>query len=134
LELIYNSDLSNDLHQSLLVKIEPILMGEMNLTASHRFGQTFRKDAWWTRPLIIFICLTAFVIYVTWAAFQGEHYFYGPYISPLYSPKFLEIHLIAGLVRSPAGGPEHCHGRQHYSYCGAWSISFNLLLLSRCLL
>jgi len=63
-------------------------MGEINLaTTSHGFGYTKRKDVWWARPLLIFIGLSAFVIYVTWAAFQGEHYTSGPYISPLYSPE-----------------------------------------------
>lgn len=51
------------------------------------FGHTARTDLWWTRPLLVFIVLTAFVIYVTWAAFQGEHYAFGPYLSPLYSPE-----------------------------------------------
>src|SRR5688572_25569967 len=65
-----------------------MLMAEINLaTSRHRFGYTNRKDVWWAWPLIIFICLTSFVIYVTWAAFQGEHYTYGPYLSPLYSPE-----------------------------------------------
>ncbi len=63
-------------------------MTEINLaTSRHRFGYTNRKDVWWTWPLIIFIGLSSFVIYVTWAALQGEHYFSGPYISPLYSPE-----------------------------------------------
>ena len=30
--------------------------------------------------------LGAFVVYATWAAFQGNHYEYGPYLSPFYSP------------------------------------------------
>jgi len=63
-------------------------MAEVNLAAPrHRFGYTNRKDVWWVRPLIIFIGLSAFVIYVTWAALQGEHYTSGPYLSPLYSPE-----------------------------------------------
>jgi hypothetical protein len=52
-----------------------------------RFGQTKRKDAWWAMPLITFIVFTAFVVYVTWALLQGEHYHYGNYLSPLYSPE-----------------------------------------------
>jgi len=56
-------------------------------TTSHGFGYTDRKDVWWARPLIIFIGLSAFVVYVTWAALQGEHYTSGPYLSPLYSPE-----------------------------------------------
>jgi hypothetical protein len=50
------------------------------------FGVTARKDAWWIRPLVIFIVLSAFVVYATWAAFQGAHYSAGPYLSPFYSP------------------------------------------------
>ncbi len=48
--------------------------------------RTQRKDLWWARPLLIFIVLTSFVIYVTWAALQGEYYAAGNYLSPLYSP------------------------------------------------
>ncbi|MCU7551823.1 hypothetical protein OCK74_22075 [Chitinophagaceae bacterium LB-8] len=52
-----------------------------------RFGSTSRKDAWWVQPLLVFLVLSSFVVYATWAAFQGKHYFYGPYLSPLYSPE-----------------------------------------------
>jgi hypothetical protein len=50
------------------------------------FGETMRRDAWWTQPVVTFAILAAFVVYVTWAALQGNHYEYGPYLSPLYSP------------------------------------------------
>ncbi|HKO82773.1 MAG TPA: hypothetical protein VJU78_20345 [Chitinophagaceae bacterium] len=63
-------------------------MAEINLMGKqHGFGHTNRRDAWWVRPLVIIVCLSAFVIYVTWAAFQGEHYSFGSYLSPLYSPE-----------------------------------------------
>jgi hypothetical protein len=62
-------------------------MAEIYLTDTRRGMRTNRKDTWWARPLIIFVCLTTFVIYVTWAAFQGKHYTFGPYLSPLYSPE-----------------------------------------------
>jgi hypothetical protein len=63
-------------------------MAEIPLTDRKRgFIHTYRKDAWWVRPLVIFVLLTTFVVYVTWAAFQGKHYTYGPYLSPLYSPE-----------------------------------------------
>src|SRR5262245_13627018 len=52
-----------------------------------RFGQTARKDAWWVMPLVTFIVFTAFVVYVTWALLQGENYWHGNYLSPLYSPE-----------------------------------------------
>ncbi len=63
-------------------------MAEINVAQTvYRFGQTARKDGWWVRPLLIFVGLSCFVVYVTWAAFQGNHYWYGPYLSPLYSPE-----------------------------------------------
>lgn len=58
------------------------------VTAVHRgFGQTSRRDSWWAAPLGVFLGLSAFVVYATWAAFQGEHYHYGPYLSPFYAPE-----------------------------------------------
>ena len=46
-----------------------------------------RLDAWWVQPAIVFVILSAFIVYATWAAFQGDHYTYGPYLSPFYSPE-----------------------------------------------
>jgi hypothetical protein len=51
-----------------------------------RFGETQRRDAWWVVPLVVFTVFTSFIVYATWAAFQGAHYTHGPYLSPLYSP------------------------------------------------
>lgn len=51
------------------------------------FGQTSRKDLWWVYPLLVFLGLGAFIVYATWAAFQGDHYRFGPYLSPFYSPE-----------------------------------------------
>jgi hypothetical protein len=50
------------------------------------FGHTSRRDAWWAAPLGVFIGLSSFVAYTTWAMFQGSHFEYGPYLSPLYAP------------------------------------------------
>lgn len=50
-------------------------------------GKTMRKDLWWLQPLIVFFGLSVFIVYSTWAAFQGEHYSFGPYLSPFYSPE-----------------------------------------------
>ena len=52
-----------------------------------RFGKTQRRDLWWAMPLTTFIVFSSFIVYVTWALFQGEHYHYGNYLSPLYSPE-----------------------------------------------
>jgi len=52
-----------------------------------RFGQTARRDAWWGPQALTFTILSAFIVYATWAAFQGAHYTFGPYLSPFYSPE-----------------------------------------------
>src|SRR5919205_1087318 len=51
------------------------------------FGSTARRDAWWVQPIAVFLGLSTFIVYATWAAFQGDHYTYGPYLSPFYSPE-----------------------------------------------
>ena len=51
------------------------------------FGATSRQDAWWVQPLAILLALSAFLVYATWAAFQGKNYTWGPYLSPFYSPE-----------------------------------------------
>lgn len=51
-------------------------------------GQTLRKDNWWAGPLVTFCVLTGFVVYATFRAFEGTHYTWGPYLSPLASPYF----------------------------------------------
>lgn len=53
------------------------------------FAQTQRKDLWWLEPLVYAVGLGLFIIYATWAALQGKHYEYGPYLSPFYSPLIL---------------------------------------------
>ena len=54
---------------------------------ARRFGETTRRDAWWLQPLAVFLVFSSFVVYTTWAGLQGEHYTYGPYLSPFYSPE-----------------------------------------------
>jgi len=70
-----------------------------------KFGETARKDAWWLQPLAVFLGLSAFIVYSTWAAFQGEHYTFGAYLSPMYSPLLWEAH------GQPASG---------HAWFGAW--------------
>jgi hypothetical protein len=50
------------------------------------FGRTTRKDNWWIEPLLVFLGFSAFIVYSTWAALQGNNYTFGPYLSPFYSP------------------------------------------------
>ena len=58
-------------------------MGQVDvpLVRSH-FAQTSRSDRWWVQPLAVFLGLSGFIVYSTWAAFQGAYYRFGPYISP----------------------------------------------------
>ncbi len=63
-------------------------MTRVNATfGPQRFGQTARRDTWWLQPAMVLLGLSAFIVYSTWAAFQGEHYHAGPYLSPFYSPE-----------------------------------------------
>ncbi len=49
-------------------------------------ARTLRRDRWWLQPLLTFGVLMLFVVYATWRAFEGRHYFAMPYLSPFYSP------------------------------------------------
>src|SRR6266498_2369362 len=69
------------------------------------FGQTARRDVWWAQPLLVFVGLSVFVIYSTWAAFQGEHYYFGPYLSPFYSPEIFGASPHRWLGPKPAWWP-----------------------------
>jgi hypothetical protein len=52
------------------------------------FGKTSRRDPWWMQPIVTFTILTLFIVYATWAAFQGKYYWVGHhYLSPFYSPE-----------------------------------------------
>lgn len=57
------------------------------LSDARGFGATSRIDAWWRPSLLTFLGLSAFIVYSTWAAFQGEYYHFGGYLSPFYSPE-----------------------------------------------
>jgi hypothetical protein len=50
------------------------------------FGKTHRTDSWKGGPLITLLVFLTFIVYTTWAALQGNHYYADPYLSPFYSP------------------------------------------------
>jgi hypothetical protein len=81
------------------------------------FGETTRKDFWWIQPAAVFLALSAFIVYATWAAFQGDHYEFGPYLSPFYSP------LLFG------DGPHSWFGPKPGWWPGALPFSAALLIL-----
>jgi hypothetical protein len=49
-------------------------------------ARTLRQDRWWLQPLITFTVLVLFIIYSSFRAMWGKHYFSEPYISPFFSP------------------------------------------------
>lgn len=51
-----------------------------------RLFSTQRSDRWWAEPLAIAVGLLIFGAYATWAAFAGNNFESGPYLSPFYSP------------------------------------------------
>jgi hypothetical protein len=66
------------------------------LPKQRRFGETTRSDAWWMQPLAVFLGFSAFIVYSTWAAFEGTstthcYYWYSQdganYLSPFFSPE-----------------------------------------------
>jgi hypothetical protein len=80
-----------------------------------RFGETTRSDAWWLQPLAVFLGFSAFIVYSTWAAFQGTnsaqcYYWYGGdganYLSPFYSPTLFGVPSHPGIFgAAPAWWP-----------------------------
>ena len=75
------------------------------LLPARGFGETTRRDAWWVQPAVVFLVLASFVVYATWAAFQGDHYTYGPYLSPFYSPVLFGASPHAWFGSRPPGWP-----------------------------
>ncbi|MBI2805912.1 MAG: succinate dehydrogenase [Planctomycetes bacterium] len=73
--------------------------GKLSLPVVRSVGETSRKDLWWVQPLAVFLGFSAFIVYSTWAAFQGNHYWLAKeapgvkyeyaanYLSPFYSPE-----------------------------------------------
>ncbi len=60
--------------------------GRMTLPMARGAGETSRRDLWWVQPLVVVTVFSSFIVYSTWAAFQNDHYTFGNYLSPMYSP------------------------------------------------
>ena len=60
--------------------------GVFSSTRAKISERTLRTDKWWIQPLLIFSVLILFIIYATFRAFENDHYFSEPLISPFYSP------------------------------------------------
>ena len=78
-----------------------------------RSARPSRRDPWWVQPLVVFLGLSAFVVYSTWAAFQGKHYRFGPVsLAVLFAGDFRRLASTAGSGPSPAGGRHGCRSRR----------------------
>ncbi|MEO6393929.1 MAG: succinate dehydrogenase [Pyrinomonadaceae bacterium] len=78
-------------------------MAYTQLTMKSRgFLETKRRDAWWLMPAVTFVVFGSFIVYSTWAAFQGANYSWGPYLSPFYSPEIFgdSPHALLGKIPS----------------------------------
>lgn len=68
----------------------------VQLPQPRRWGETLRTGAWWVPSVLTVIGFGAFIVYGTWAAFQGNYYLLqtaganyketANYLSPFYSP------------------------------------------------
>src|ERR1700692_1467966 len=107
-----------------------------------RFGRTSRRDPWWLSPSAVLLGLSAFLIYSTWAAWQGNYYTFGPYISPFYSPELFgsSPHALFGpkpswypsfLPFSPCGSPASSGSRVTTTAARTTSRSGQILLRAR---
>jgi hypothetical protein len=67
-------------------------------------GETSRTDLWWVKPLAVFLGLSFFFLgYLPWAMLQGDNYWFGNYLSPVYSPELWgdSPHALFGPGRPP---------------------------------
>jgi len=62
-----------------------MLASEQGMRSSG-FAATERRDWWWLPTLSQGLLLAVLITYANWAAFQNQHYLWGGYLSPLYSP------------------------------------------------
>ena len=94
-------------------------MTTMPEAATRGFGVTMRSDRWWVKPLLTFVGFSAFILYSTWAAFQAEHYTFGPYLSPFYSPELFGDSAHAWFGPKPGWWPDSAGSI--YIYQGIWT-------------
>src|SRR5208282_1642420 len=98
------------LQPSPIRECRPAHMSYGNASLKQRsFGKTMRRGAWWAQPLFVFLGLSTFLVYSTWAAFQGTHYWLDQnganYLSPFYSPEIFGSSPHAFFGSKPAWWP-----------------------------
>jgi len=104
-----------------------------------RFGKTARRDAWWVQPLLVFLGLSTFLVYATWAAFRRSSY-WGENSFPLAMQNihrymlFLSVGVLAILaadVYAALWFPDPATGRAAFGIgVGTLVLAANVVLLS----
>jgi hypothetical protein len=97
------------------------------------FLKTTRSDTWWLFPTVTLVYFLSFIIYSTWAALQGNHYYFAgsaetiaesgrwesQYLSPMYSPVLFAVDqhkpLLGSGLEPVVGGAPH-----HHAWFGEW--------------
>src|SRR5262245_18903884 len=80
------------------------------LPAQRRFAETSRRDTWWVTPALVFLGLSAFIVYSTWAAYQNDYYHMHlqgqDYLSPFYSPFVIGQYSVGDKIHYGWFGPK----------------------------
>ena len=98
-------------------------MTQAELTLPRRsFGQTMRADVWWAQPLIVFLGLGAFVVYSTWAAFQGEIIISARISRRFIRRRFLALRRTVGSAQTRFGGRPGCSFLRRFSFSGRRAV------------
>ncbi len=76
------------------------------LPPQRKFLETYRKDLWWVQPTITLIVFGFFIVYATAGVLMPVNYWFGNYLSPMYSPEIWGESPHAFLGPKPGWWPE----------------------------
>ncbi len=90
-------------------------METLQLIKNKSFLFNSRTDKWWVEPLLVLLGLGGFIVYSTYAAFQGQYYWwsgglvegFGGYLSPFYSPLIYIQETVDGVLVKGAAPIAH---------------------------
>jgi hypothetical protein len=90
--------------------------GKLGLPVVRGAGETSRTDMWWVQPAVVVLVFGSFIGYSTWAAFQNDHYTYGNYLSPMYSPALFSDPTESAKTESKG---QRAKDQEHHTFFGA---------------
>ena len=77
--------------------------------------------------LAVFLGFSAFIVYSTWAAMQGDHYRFGPYISPSFAELWGSTKVV---VRPEAGVDARVGHRSNVNFVGSGRFPNSLAVIT----